>query len=747
MKALTAKSKGNAGRESGIPNCDIAPYFCWQLEDNIKRSLQYSEHWSPPPPHSAAILPGDSIVMRIRQVFLLSITLGALIGFLATLLFAVQQWSALQTAHRVQQDTALLAATLRLPEALNLERAFFNPRLASPTAATLEQMAPVNQQMKVVDDALAQARNSTVLPEDLATLAKLEEGLLQLRHPALEAISRPRDARPEAVLRDYVPQMFAIQEASGTFIDGIRRRLAAGNPLVGQAARLAVLAWDLRDWSGRQATTLIRYIGLHMPMSGEQVETIAVFKGRIDQLWLATRAAAMELDQKPVLAAVAGIESGFWAHGGELYAAQVLPNRGKPLDTDPDQFIKMILPILNTILPLRDAALAEAQRQSELTISDAQMRFLLALGLLLLNSCAAIGGTWLFNRRVIKPLSHLTDIIGRIADGTRDVEITYRARTDEMGTLANAIGVLQEKSADADRLAGEQVHAEQHRESRRQKMEGLTSGFGAIMDGMCHSLTEAAGGLKQSAEGLDQSAETTASRATVVAEAATEATSSVSTVAAASEELHASMNEISRQMAAAASAASNATAQAIDTTGKVRTLAESATRIGDVIQLIRAIASQTNLLALNATIEAARAGDAGRGFAVVAAEVKSLATQTGQATEEIETQIATIQGETGATATAIEKIAAVVNEISGVTGSVAAAIQQQSSTTREIARNVQQTAAGTQEVSSSITLVSSAAADTRGSARSLLAAAAALAGQATDLRRRVDGFLAEVNAA
>jgi methyl-accepting chemotaxis protein len=685
--------------------------------------------------------------MRIRQVFLLSIALGALIGFLATLHFAIQQWSALQTAHRVQQDARLLTATLRVPEALNLERAYFNPRLASPTAATLDQMAPLNRQTKIVDDALAQARNSTVLPEDLTTLAKLEEGLLQLRHAALEAVSRPRDARSEAMVRDYVPQMFAIQEASGNFIDSIRRRLAADNPLVGQAARLAVLAWDLRDWSGRQATTLIRYIGLHLPMSGEQAETIGMFKGRVEQIWLAARAAAMELGEKPVLAAVAGVESGFWAHGGELYAAQVLPNRGQSLDVDPDQFVKTILPILNTILPLRDSALAEAQRQSEMMISDSQTRFLLALGLLLLNGCAAIGGTWLFNRRVIKPLSHLTDIIGRIADGTRDVEITYRARTDEMGTLANAIGVLQEKSADADRLAGEQVHAQQHRESRRQKMEGLTSGFGAIMDGMCHSLTEAAGGLKQSAEGLDQSAETTASRATVVAEAATEATSSVSTVASASEELHASMNEISRQMATAAAAASNATAQAIDTTGKVRTLAESATRIGDVIQLIRAIASQTNLLALNATIEAARAGDAGRGFAVVASEVKNLATQTGKATEEIETQIATIQGETGATATAIEKIAAVVNEISGVTSSVAAAIQQQSATTREIAKNVQQTAAGTQEVSSSITLVSSAAADTRGSARSLLAAAATLAGQATDLRREVDGFLAEVNAA
>jgi methyl-accepting chemotaxis protein len=685
--------------------------------------------------------------MRIRQVFLLSIALGACIGLLATVLFALQQWSALQTARGVEQDTRLLAATLHVPETLNLERAFFNPRLAAPTAATPEQMVPLQRQAKIVDDALLQARNLAVLPADLAALAKLEEDLLQLRRAALEAVARPRDTRSEVIVRNYVPQMFTVQESAGSFVDTIRRRLNAGNPLVGQAARLAVLAWDLRDWSGRQATMLIRYVGLHLPMSGEQAETLAVFKGRVEQIWLTARAAAMELDQKPVLAALAGVESGFWAHGGELYASQVMPNQGKVLDLDPDQLVKSVMPILNTILPLRDAALAEALQLSEQMIAESQTRFLLALALMLLNGCAAVGGTWLFNRRVIKPLSHLTDTVDRIADGARDVEIAYRVRTDEMGTLAKAIGVLQDKSAEADRLAGEGIQAQRSREARRQKMETLTNGFGRVMDGLCHSLSEAAGGLKQSAEGLDQSADTTASRATVVAEAAEGATASVNTVAAASEELHASMNEITRQMAEAAAAARDATAQAIDTTGKVRTLAESATRIGDVVQLIRAIASQTNLLALNATIEAARAGEAGRGFAVVAAEVKNLATQTGKATEEIETQIAAIQGETGTTVTAIEKIATVVNTISGVTGSVAAAIQEQSATTREIARNVQQTASGTREVSSSITMVSSAAADTRGSARSLLAAAASLSGQATDLRREVDGFLAEVAAA
>jgi methyl-accepting chemotaxis protein len=406
-----------------------------------------------------------------------------------------------------------------------------------------------------------------------------------------------------------------------------------------------------------------------------------------------------------------------------------------------------MFPILDTILPLRDAAIAEALRQGDLAIAESQTRFVLALALLLINVAAAALGTVWFNGRVIKPLSYLTELIGRIASGERDVTIAYRDRTDEVGTLANAIGVLQEKSAEADRLALQGADAEARRDARRQKIEALTGRFGEVIDTLCGRLSDAASGLKQSAEALDGSASATASRATAVADAAAQATAGVNTVAAASEELDHSMKEITRQIAEAASESSNATSQALDTTDKVRTLAGSATRIGDVVQLIRAIASQTNLLALNATIESARAGEAGKGFAVVASEVKSLASQTSKATEEIESQIAAIQNETGSTVAAIEKIAAVVNTISGVTGAVASAVAEQSATTREIARSVQQTASGTNDVSSSIALVSAAAADTRGSARSLLDSAASLAGQATDLRREVDQFLAEVKAA
>ena len=174
-------------------------------------------------------------------------------------------------------------------------------------------------------------------------------------------------------------------------------------------------------------------------------------------------------------------------------------------------------------------------------------------------------------------------------------------------------------------------------------------------------------------------------------------------MAAASEELSASINDISQQAAHAAGIASRAVSQARDTDGTVQGLAQSAGRIGEVVGLINTIAAQTNLLALNATIEAARAGEAGRGFAVVASEVKSLASQTAKATEEISEQIADIQKVAGEAIDAIKDIGGIIGEVNEVATAIAAAVQQQGAATQEITRSTQFAAQGTKNVSDNIT--------------------------------------------
>jgi len=166
-----------------------------------------------------------------------------------------------------------------------------------------------------------------------------------------------------------------------------------------------------------------------------------------------------------------------------------------------------------------------------------------------------------------------------------------------------------------------------------------------------------------------------------------------------------------------------------------------------VVKLISGIAGQTNLLALNATIEAARAGEAGKGFAVVASEVKSLATQTAKATEEITAQVAAIQGATGSSVQAIQAIGGTIGRVNQIAAAIAAAVQQQGAATQEIARNVQQASGGTTEVSRHITSVSQAASETGVAAGEVLISAKGLARLSDALRDDVDRFVGNIRAA
>jgi methyl-accepting chemotaxis protein len=179
----------------------------------------------------------------------------------------------------------------------------------------------------------------------------------------------------------------------------------------------------------------------------------------------------------------------------------------------------------------------------------------------------------------------------------------------------------------------------------------------------------------------------------------------------------------------------------------VHALAEGADRIGAVIGLISDIADQTNLLALNATIEAARAGDAGRGFAVVASEVKSLASQTAKATDEISNHISGMQGATQESVAAIKEIGGTIGRISDIASTIASAVEQQGSATQEIARSVQNVAQGTQEAAANVMHVNRGATETGSASEEVLNSARSLSSESTRLREELDRFMANIRAA
>ena len=227
--------------------------------------------------------------------------------------------------------------------------------------------------------------------------------------------------------------------------------------------------------------------------------------------------------------------------------------------------------------------------------------------------------------------------------------------------------------------------------------------------------------------------------------AATEAAQNVSAVANAAEQLLDAIEEISRQVVDSTGVVREAVAQTEKSNAGISRLSAAAARVGDVVELISRIAAQTNLLALNATIEAARAGEAGRGFAVVAQEVKTLATRTAKATQDIAAQISEMQAATDQSVDAIEAIRDKITAVERISAIIASAVHEQGASTQEIVRSTRSAAEGTRSMSDHVSAVDKAVGDVGDSVDSVMrlaqeldAFAARLRGKATDFARVVE---------
>jgi methyl-accepting chemotaxis protein len=350
-------------------------------------------------------------------------------------------------------------------------------------------------------------------------------------------------------------------------------------------------------------------------------------------------------------------------------------------------------------------------------------------------------------RFIARPIASLTRVMRKLAEGESDVVVPDTQRGDELGEMSRAVLVFQEGMKREQELEQSRRIEEETKDRRRRALETLIGAFGNEIDKVVRAVGGSAQEVKGTAEKLSVTVEETALITGKVANAADEASGNVQTVAAASEELHASIDEISRQVTRSAQIAQKAVSETAATDTSVGALSAAGQKIGEVVQLIQNIASQTNLLALNATIEAARAGDAGRGFAVVASEVKSLATQTAKATEEIAEQVSAIQSATDSVVAAFRSTGTTISEMNEIAAAISSAIEEQGAATREIAGNIQQAASGTDQVSNNIATVQMATSGNGETATLMLSLAVTLSSEAETLRHRVDEFVVAVRAA
>ena len=358
------------------------------------------------------------------------------------------------------------------------------------------------------------------------------------------------------------------------------------------------------------------------------------------------------------------------------------------------------------------------------------------------------GGCLLVSRRIFRPLSSMRGAMERLATGNLSVEVPALGRKDEIGGMAQALSVFKENAQQVARLndaqAEERARAERE---RRDALESVARSFEGTMLTVVETLSATTAQLQSNAQRLHDIAENSSGQAAAVSGAAGEASDNVRTVAGATEELTASIVEVSRQIDESSRMVRNAVDEVERTNQTVEGLAAAAGKIGEVVTLIQNIAAQTNLLALNATIEAARAGEAGKGFAVVAGEVKNLANQTAKATDEIAQQVAEIQAVTGSAVTAIGGIGRTVVAVSDLVGRIADSADRQNATTSDIARSVQRAADRTSEVTRNVHDVSEAAHETGTMASEVRSAAADLGRQALALRDQADRFLRQLRSA
>jgi methyl-accepting chemotaxis protein len=353
-----------------------------------------------------------------------------------------------------------------------------------------------------------------------------------------------------------------------------------------------------------------------------------------------------------------------------------------------------------------------------------------------------------FSRMISGPISDITLTMRTLADGNSDVEVPGLDRSDEIGSMAGAVEVFKVNAQERNRLETEAEDAEasakrEKTAAMRELAEKFESTAGGILKGVSAASTE----LNSTAGEMSQLSDRSLEQTSAVATASDQASTNVQTVAAASEELSSSIAEISRQVLESSRITSEAVVESVKTNESITNLNNAAGKIGDVVNMINDIASQTNLLALNATIEAARAGEAGKGFAVVASEVKHLATQTATATEEISSQIAAMQQETGGAVDALNGITEIINKINEISISVSSAVEEQTAATQEISRNIEEASRGTQEVNASIASVSDASRETGNASNQVRSASQELAQQADQLNDAVSVFLDDIRTA
>jgi methyl-accepting chemotaxis protein len=644
---------------------------------------------------------------------------------------------------------------LKLTAELAVERGLSNAPLHAPDALSADHRREIANLRASADKALpgvmAQLKQIVALSGSKRALDEAEgayRDYAAFRGKVDENLVKPKQERSAEVVDTFAPTITKVIDRLNKIRLIMETLVTSPDATMMQLVQVRSLVAEMAEEAGRERAVFGGNIAQKAPFTQNDIRKLSEHRGHIELVWTVLQAFRLRPNLPAgVLDPISALEDAYMQKlSATRNAILAAANTGQyPLTGR--EWVDQSGAAIATIVKLVDATSASARTAAD-ELSAGSFRYaVLYLALMTLGIGVLVLSLGILSRRVIGPLRAMTVAMEKLADGEKAIDVPGVGRADEVGQMAAAVQIFKNNMIETDRLRAEQEQVKAHAEAdKKVAMNKLADEFEASVTGIVQTVSSASVELQSTAQSMSNTAEETSRQATAVAAASEQASVNVQTVASASEELSSSISEISRQVVEAARIAGHATEDAGRTNANVQALADAASKIGEVVTLINDIAGQTNLLALNATIEAARAGEAGKGFAVVASEVKSLASQTAQATQDIASQIKSIQGATADAVKAIETITNTIGRINEITTTIASAVEQQGVATREISRNVQQASAGTAEVSANISGVTTAASETGSASIQVLGAARELTQQSEALRVQVDHFIAKVRA-
>ncbi|RAI36834.1 hypothetical protein CH338_17050, partial [Rhodoplanes elegans] len=527
--------------------------------------------------------------------------------------------SRLADASEVSRDLFKAMANLRLNRSRS-GRALSGDGLATPAElAQIEQArtagtAALNDALRLLPTIDFPGRDETV-----RDLSRLADTLATLDKETATEMRKPRAERRPALARDLQATIDTLLERIprvGESLDLIARGCDA---VIDQLMLVKDAGWLIRSDFGDISATLSNALAYKQNLAPPAQKKLAESIARAAAGWdILERIRFGLAPQSPVTRSIetakrAYLDPAFTANRDRVVTAL---SSDKPVTIASNEWRSEAVPRLDMIAAIPETALDVARDHAAAQVAAARINLIVRLALLVGALALAVGGVLIVNRRVIRPLQGIRAAMVKVADGDLATEVPYLDRRDEIGSLAAALATFKQNALEKARIEAEQQARREHAAHRQQAIEQAITAFEAGIGEALAALGAAAGEMRRTSETLTTTAEQTNGQARDAATSSDEASQNVQTVAVASEELSSSIGEISRQVSHAATVAKRAVAETQETDATVQGLTDAAHKIGEIVNLITAIANQTNLLALNATIEAARAGEAGKGFAV-----------------------------------------------------------------------------------------------------------------------------------